>query len=572
MAVLDWALVKPTFEFKTELLDHLEQIAFFLEYNEENPFKIRAFKGAPELLEGFTSEELKSKIRDKTLLEIKGIGKGILAIAENFLSSKTSPELKAAKGDLPESLLELREIKGLGPKKIRALAENLQIKSLGELEYACLENRLVTLKGFGEKTQEKILAEVELAKFRRGKQLLSDALRSAEKIEAELGKKITFKRVGDLGRKLEIVNKIEYLIQTPKPQKLLEELKGYSFVQNLEIEKEEAHLQVEDGKNIGFHFSGPENFIVESIFRTSSENHWKSLEAAAKKVGLSLSSTQLLKSKTEIKINSEAEFYKNLKLSFYPSEAREFEATSSEIHLCEDSDLTGIFHLHTTYSDGLHSIEEMAVACQKMKWNFMGLSDHSKTAIYAQGLDEDRLAQQFKEVDAFNSKSKNFKIFKGVESDILKDGKLDYADSTLKKFDFVIASIHNRYGMTEMTARLIKAIENPNTTMIGHLSGRLLLARSAYDFDSKKIIDAAIANKTIIELNSSPHRLDIDWRQLYKACDRGLVISINPDAHSIQGIQDFRYGVWMSHKALVPKEQIFNTWPVEKIESYLQSR
>jgi DNA polymerase (family 10) len=556
--------------FKSAFLEHLEQIAFFLEYNEENPFKIRAFKAAADLLSEFSSTELCAKVRDKSLLEVKGIGKGIFSVATSFLETDTSPEWKAAKGDLPISILELLEIKGLGAKKIRHLAEELQIKSLGELEYACAENRLISLKGFGEKTQEKILKEIQIAKFRRGKQLLSDALMAAIHIETELGKKISFRRVGELGRKLEIIEKMEYLIKTPQPQKFLAELKGNSFAENLEVSQGQATLEIEPGNRVIFHFSTAESFYIESIYRTSSDSHWQSLQSVAKKLGLHLTPEKLSNQKGEMKISSEPELYKHLDLPFYPAEAREFEVQAQPIHFCEESDLTGVFHLHTTASDGINSLEEMCEAAQKHDWKYIGLSDHSKTANYARGLDEDALERQWKEVDELQKKLKGrIRILKGVESDILKDGKLDYSSATFKKLDFVIASIHNRYGMTEMTDRLIKAIENPSSTMIGHLTGRLLLARPGYDLDFDKVIDAAIANKKIIELNSHPHRLDIDWRKLRGACERGLVISINPDAHSTRGFEDFEYGVWMARKALVPKEQIFNTWPLEKIEKHL---
>ncbi|MDB5038457.1 MAG: hypothetical protein JWQ35_1985 [Bacteriovoracaceae bacterium] len=521
------------------LLKHLEEIAFFLEYKGENPFKIRAFNKAAEVLETLDEAELNKRIQDKSLLELKGIGKGTFSIAESFFKNQISDDWKEAKGTLPLSLLELRVIRGLGPAKIRALFEELQICTLGELEYACNENRLVELKSFGEKSQKKILDALQEIKTHQGKLLLSDALVQAEAFEKTLPKHFKFFRVGDLGRQLETVDGLDYLIPENAKKPPI------------------SHFPVR------FHLSRENNLAIKRIELTSSKEHWKSLEKAAEK--------NKIKFSTESTFETEEEIYKKLGLLWCEPYERELPAVSKRAgELCELKDLTGVFHLHTVASDGTNTLEEMADAARKHHWKFMGLSDHSQSAFYAQGLKEDALDSQWEEIEALNKKYPDFKILRGVESDILKDGRLDYPDSTLKKFDFVIASIHSRYGMMDMTDRILKAIENPYTTMIGHLTGRLLLAREGYQLDFQKIISAAIKNKKIIELNSHPHRLDIDWRYLSKACQAGLLISINPDAHSVAGFDNVKFGVWMSRKAGVPKENIFNTWSFEKISEYLK--
>lgn len=533
---------------KDNLLRHLEEIAFFLEYNQENPFKIRAYQKGLETLETVTAEDIKKRIENNTLTELEGFGKGLTSVATSFLKLQTSEEWKAAKGDIPVSLVDLRSIRGLGVKKIKTLYEDLGIKTPGELEYACKENRLVGLEGFGEKTQAKILKEVDLLKNRAGKTLLVEKLKEAALIEKKWGKEIPLIQAGQLARKLEIVDHLDYLVVGRVPQVL----------KTLESKT----------SPVVFHEASKETLAVQSVFLSSSEEHWKSLQKFAAQKKLELTETALIKNKKPLSLISEQTLYEALELPFYPPECREYPAENKPLRLCEEKDLTGVFHFHTTYSDGTHSLEEMVSAASNHGWQYIGLSDHSQTAFYAQGLTETSLEKQWKEIDAVEKKS-SLKIFKGIESDILKNGDLDYPPSVLKRFDFVIASIHSRYGMTDMTERIVKAIENPFTTMIGHLSGRLLLAREAYDLDMKKIIDAAIANKKIIELNAHPQRLDIDWRYLRDACRRGLLISINPDAHSVSGFDDVTFGVWMARKGLVDPKNIFNTWPLEKISAYL---
>jgi len=525
---------------KDGLLKHLEDLVFFLEYQEANPFKIRAFQNAIPLLEGLSNANLTEKIADGSLIEMKGIGKGILALAKDYLRRQSSEEFETATKDLPLELLELKQIRGLSAKKIRTLYEELGIKTLGELEYACQENRLLKLKGFGTKIQVALLDEIEKAKERRTKFLLSDAIETARPIVDKLLKGGAMAAaVGELGSRLEIVSKIKILST--------EALKSSS--PNIQIEIVE-----------------PQNFYWEFVRRTSSTEHWNSLTKFLEQSGI--------KQPEKIKWAADSEIYSAAKVAYYPAEAREYSiAPKIKFEAISEKNLTGVFHLHTSESDGINTLEEMAAAAQSKGWSYMGLSDHSQTSFfYANGLKVARLEEQWKEVDALNKKQKTFKILKGVESDILKDGSLDYPTSVLKKLDFVIGSIHSRYGMTDMTQRLLAAIENPFTSMIGHISGRLLLARDPYEFDTKRIVDAAIANKRVIEINSHPQRLDMDWRILHDACARGLYVSINPDAHSVAGFDDTRFGVWLANKALIPHEQIINTWPLEKIESFLEKQ
>jgi len=556
---------------KRELSAHLKEICFFLEYQEANPFRIRAFQAAPKAFSALSDEELKGRIEAATLIELKGIGKGIAAIAEEFLKKKTSQEWREAKGKLPVTLLELSDLKGVGASKIKVMFEKLGIKSLGELEYACNENRLIKLSGFGAKTQERVLKEIQLLKNRRGKYLLHDALEQAEHLENKFPKKLSFIRVGDLGTKREIVESFDYLVPTSSAQKTGDEMAAWPMLQKMDSNKKSDFLEatLKGNRKIRVRFVPPQSTALSSIFYTSSPLHWSALEKAALQQGFELTPTEIKQKGKSFSIVKEEALYEALGFGFCTPEMREFKPHRQEKEFCTLEDITGVFHAHTTYSDGRNTLGEMVEAAQTHSWSYLGLSDHSKTAFYAQGLKEGDLKRQWKEIDGLNKKLKDFTILKGIESDILKDGKLDYSSSVLKRFDFVIASIHSRFGMTDMTKRLIKAIEDPFTTMVGHLSGRLLLARPAYEFNVDKIIDAAIRNKKIIELNANPHRLDIDWRHLAKACDKGLLISINPDAHSVKGYDHVKYGVWMARKAGVLKDQIFNTWSLKAIQTYL---
>ncbi len=552
--------------FKETLIEHLQHLVFFLEMHEENPFKIRAFANAAETLEGLENDDLVAQVKSGTLTELKGIGKGTLTLAKQVLDTGNSDELEKAVQGFPMTLIELRPVKGLGPKRIAQLWKDLGIKTLGELEYACTENRLSAIKGMGPKIQTKVLEQIQAIKSRQGKVLLCDAVDSTADILAQAARlKIGLFASGDLGRRSEIVEQLRLILAADSVKialDLIDKLPVKEFSANKNSSEIRAHLK--SGVQTIIEVVPSSTAGAALVKATSSEVHWKSLEARAAKQKLKIE---------KIEATTDQEFYKALKVKFHPPEARELDIAESEGHeFLEVSDLTGVFHLHTIASDGLNSLEEMAQAAASRGWSYMGLSDHSQTAFYARGLTDKMIKEQHGEISAISKTSKNFEILKGIESDILKDGALDYPVSTLKSLDFVIASIHSRYGMTEMTDRLIAAIENPYTSMIGHISGRLLLAREAYSYDVDKIIAAAIKHNRVIELNANPHRLDMDWKSLRLGAKKGLLISINPDAHSTSGFDHVKYGVWMANKALFPKEQVINTWPLPKIKKFLQSQ
>lgn len=548
----------------------LDQMAFFGDLGNLNPFKVRAFRVARDTVETLTDSEWEAHLRARTLTDLTGIGAGISKALLEFAESGTCEEFQKIRGDFPDSLYELSQLKGLGPSKVRALFEGLGIRTIGELEYACRENRLVELPHFGLKTQNKILENIEAWKAGRGKQLLSDALFIASQIETELPKKFRARRVGSLGRKLEIIDSFDYLIEAENTAQSLPTLRKVEAIEHLE--EKDPHLL--EGRTratpVRLHLCRQDEAAIREVALTSSKEHWKSLLEAAAQRKLSLTEHSLKSNDgMDLRISSPVEFYKTLGLPFHPEESREFAVRTREFNLVSVSDLMGVFHIHTVRSDGVNTLEEMANAAAAHGWSYLGISEHSETAFYANGLNATRVKEQEQEIKDWNAQRRGPFLFSGVESDILKDGSLDYPESILERLDFVIASVHNRYGLDDMTDRMIRAIENPHTTMMGHLSGRLLLSRPPYGMDVRKVIDAAIANQTVIELNANPQRLDVDWRYLAGACERGLLIAINPDAHSTRGLDDVEFGVWMARKAGVPKESVLNTWKKEDVQKFL---
>jgi len=551
-------------------LKHLKEIEFFMELQEANPFKIRAYRNAQEVLGNITAADFKKRLAERNLTSLKGIGKGIAQVAEDFQEQQTSEEWKAARGSFPTELLGFRELKGLGAKKIRLLHERLGLKSVGELEYACLENRLLDLPGFGKKTQEKVLAEIQIWKKKQTTQLISQALEEASEIEKNFSKDRLWARVGELGTKREIVHRLDYLFVSKKTPP------RFSFLKTLSpgTSQGDSPFRVIDfesksNRKLRIYFCEEKEFPIASVFLNSSPEHWAFLQKKAVSKKLELTEKSLIKNGKTIRPNSDRDVYQSLGLTYSPPEAREY--AQEAVELVEESDLHGAFHAHSHYSDGRNSLQEMAKACEKAGWSYLGMSEHSQSAFYARGLDGTRLQEQWNEINAWNKKS-SLKILKGIESDILKDGALDYQDATLKKFDFIIASIHQRYGLKDMTDRLVKAIQKSYTDIIGHISGRLLLAREPYHFDKELVFREAIQKKVVIELNCNPHRLDLDWRDCREACQQGLLISISPDAHSVEGFDDVQYGLSMARKALVPKDQIINTWPLKKLEAFFRER
>jgi DNA polymerase (family 10) len=529
------------------------------ELHGENDFKLKSLTNASFQIDRY-SETLEGKTQEQ-LIKIPGIGKGIAEKILEFIETGTTSELQHYLQITPAGVVGLLGVKGIGPKKVKTLWHDMGIESPGELLYACNENRLITAKGFGVKSQESIKQALEFNLSNTGKLHFAEAeivaLELIRLIEIEEPNwKIEF--TGDLRRKMEVVEQIE-LIADVDADALEDVLGRLPQTSHTEITEEFVMTRFTEKYRIHIYWSYPENFEHEQLIRTGPAEHLQEL-------GLD----------PEEPVVTEKSFYSERGLPFIIPQLRDLtlhEAARIDVNkLAEFKDIRGVLHNHSTWSDGADSLEDMAIAARDLGLEYLGICDHSKTASYAGGLSPERVYQQWSEIDTLNSKLDNFYIFKGIESDILSDGSLDYADEVLAGFDLVVASIHSIFGMDKerATARLIKAVENPYTTILGHPTGRLLLARKGYPIDHKKVIDACAANSVIMELNAHPYRLDIDWRWIPYCLEKGVKISINPDAHRKAGYLDMHYGINVAQKAGLSTDMLFNALSLSEMTEYLK--
>ena len=542
-----------------EISRALKLTAALGELHDDNPFKLKSLTNAAfqidrsdVVLEGKSLEEL---------LQIPGIGKGIALKILELEQTGTTEELTHYVSITPQGIIELLNVKGIGPKKVAQLWRELEIETPGELLYACNENRLVELKGFGAKTQSSILQALEYRLANQGKLHFAEAeMVSHEAIQViqKAGFELQIEATGSIRRKMETVDDIEILVQNDEDQffALLQKLSQFS-----EIIDNETFFAAKFIEKYNIHFIPSYDFEKDLLFTTGPAEHLLQLDFDL-----------------EEPINSEAAFYEERGFPFILPELRDLDIDqASKIdtqQLVTWDDIKGSLHNHSTWSDGANTLEEMALACKELKLDYLGICDHSKSAGYAGGLSIERILQQHQEIAQLNAKIQDFTIFKGIESDILVDGSLDYPEEILKTFDFIVASVHSVLKMDEAraTQRLIKAIENPYTRILGHPTGRLLLSRKGYPIDHHKVIDACAANNVIIELNAHPYRLDIDWRFIPYCMQKDVMISINPDAHKKSGFLDMHYGVNVARKGGLTKEFMLNGKTTEEFKVWLNSK
>jgi len=539
-----------------------------MELHGENSFKTKAIANA-----AFKLDKLPFKIIDKTEQELsaeQGIGKSIASKVWELIHTGCIEDLEALLAKTPEGILEMLTIKGLGPKKILIIWNTLAIETLGELYYACNENRLIEAKGFGLKTQEEIKMAIEFNMASQGLFLYSQAEKLASSIFDTLKEMLSDQHLlsytGDFRRKLELLSSVE-LITTASAEEILIYIEKDKRLIQFDYQENKIRTVHESGLPIHFILSNVNEFSKHLLITTGNQQHIALLEQ--------------LYEKGVPNAESEEAIYRQLNLDFIEPELREGLDEVQKAHdhtlpnLITYDDIKGTLHNHSTYSDGVHSLKEMALYCKDvLQLQYLGICDHSRTAVYANGLKEDRVRLQWEEIDSLNQTLYPFKIFKGIESDILGDGSLDYPDELLREFDFVVASVHANLKMDEekATLRLIKAIENPYTTILGHPTGRLLLSRKGYPIDYKKVIDACAANGVAIEVNANPLRLDLDWRWHRYAIEKGVYLSINPDAHRVEGFHDMRYGTLVARKGGLTASQCLNCFDLEKLDSYFSSR
>ena len=544
------------------IADSFSMLAKLMDINGENSFKAKSYS-----LAAFAIEKLPVQLQEIPLSEmekLKGIGVSAAKKIQELLKTGTLIQLEEIIFLTPPGVIEMLKIKGIGPKKIHIIWKQMQLESVGELLYACKENRLKLFKGFGEKTQQSVIENIEFYFRNKGSFLYAQLIYGAEQFLLFLQKKFADKRVlitGEFARQMEIITVLEFVVEehidavenTLKTQQGLEFIeKGTSFILYKTV----------IGVKVKIH-SGKEHFIEKYIETSSSDNFL-------------LKITEHFNSPVTAK--TEEEYFSIRKLPVVPAFLREDEEIltlkqpfTKHLH---PSEIKGLIHCHSNWSDGNNTIEEMAKAAMQRGMEYMAITDHSKTASYAQGLKDEQIKAQHQYIDELNIKLAPFKIFKSIESDILSDGNLDYSDNILSTFDLVIASVHSNLKMTEEKAmkRLLTAIENPYTTILGHLTGRLLLSRPSYPLNFKTIIDACAANNVVIELNANPNRLDIDWREIKYALQKNVLISVNPDAHSLDGIDDIKYGVFSAQKAMLPKEKNLSSFSLAAFEEFIEDR
>ena len=562
----------------------LEQIAAFLELKSENPFRIRAFRTAARAVTGFPGD-LRSSLENGSLASAKGIGPATLNIVSELVNTGKASMLEELREQIPPGLVEMLEISGLGVAKIRQIHEVLGIDSLPELEAAAHDGRLAKLPRFGQRTSENILKGIAFLRHTSAYRLSHHAGDEAEGLRAALERlpgvtsAIT---AGDVRRRSEIVRDLIFvLVAESSPADLFGRLSQLPGVHEFAGQDERRlTLRFAGGASAQIVATTPVNAGTVLVQATGSDAHLKELGARAREMGFTLAGAALWRGSQFVATPDEQTFYRALGLEYIPAELREGAgeveaAARSEIPgLVTQQDLRGFLHCHTSYSDGSNSVEELAIACQNAGYEYLGVTDHSQAAAYAGGLRPEDLARQADEIDEVNSRLSGFRVLKGIEADILQDGRVDYDERVLEQLDFVIASVHSRFNMgeREMTARLLTAMDNPYLTIIGHPTGRLLLSRDPYPVDLEAVIDKAAETGVALEINADPHRLDLDWRVLRDARDRGAVISIGADAHSVSSLGYTEYGVGMARKGWLETKDILNARPVDEFVSYARSR
>jgi DNA polymerase (family 10) len=548
-----------------EIAKRFSLLSKLMEIHGENSFKSKTYSIVAYKIEQLTVE-LQTLSPDK-IFSINGIGDAIGKKILELIETGNMKALDELISKTPEGILEMMKIKGIGPKKISIIWKEMNVENIGELLYACHENRLSLLKGFGKKTQDNVIESIEFFLKQKGNYLYAQVEQLAWDMEHLLRKIFSSKKIkitGSFARQNETVEELEFVI--PFSEKNISEkiatIPEFYFLENT---GQYFLYKYNDGIKVKLYVADEKNLVQKNFETISSPEFTESFYEKF--------------SRTEIKnARSDEEIFTTAGLQYVPPYLREY---GSVIELAKEKkipaviqpgDIKGIVHCHSNWSDGSNTLEELANACVANGYEYLVISDHSKSAFYAQGLSEEKINAQHKLVDELNSKLTPFKIFKSIESDILNDGNLDYSNNVLSTFDLVIASVHSNLKMTEEKAmvRLLNAVENPYTTIIGHMTGRLLLSRKGYPVDHKKIIDACAANNVVIEINAHPRRLDMQWQWLEYALSENVLVSIDPDAHSIEEFDNTRYGILVAQKGMVTAQRNLSSFNLTEFEFFLK--
>lgn len=580
---------------KGQIAEVLEQIATLLELKGENPFKVRAYANAARSLETFGGN-IPDLQDEEALAKIPGIGKSIAEKIKELAATGTLKYLEELRVQFPEAILELFSISGLGAKKIKALYESLKVSSIEQLQKACEDGRVAQLPGFGETTQAKICQAIEQRAKHAGYFQFGQIAAEAETLRADLAahhETLQIEIAGSYRRRKEIVHDVDLVVATKKPDAITKFFVIHPLVESIIAQgPTKSSVRLRSGIQCDLRVVSSAEYPFALAYFTGNKEHNIELRSRALKRGWTLNEYRLAplmadpkaKKKRPVtkipKVRNEVELYRALGLDFIPPELREncgeFEAAEKHAlpTLIEKENLRGTFHCHTVASDGHNSLEEMANAAHALGLEYLGIAEHSKSSIQAHGLDEAKLRAQVAAIRTLNKKFDGFRLFAGVECDILRDGRLDFADEVLAELDFVVASIHSVFNLSEseMTKRVIRAMENRYVTILGHPTGRLLLQREPYHIGIPAILDAAAATGTWIELSAAPKRLDLDWRWWPLAKEKGVKCAIDPDAHRAERLQDLWFGIGIARKGWLTKSDVMNCLPLGNIELELKRK
>src|SRR5882724_2795512 len=580
---------------KEEIAGVLEQIATLLELKNENPFKIRAYTNAARAIETFGGNVTNFQ-DEEALSKIPGIGKSIALKIKELAINGSLKYLEELTSEFPSGILELFSLPGLGAKKIKALHDKLQISSIEQLQKACETGRVAELPGFGETTQQKLCDIIAKRAAHAGSFQFGQIAAEAETLRSDLAAHRSAVQVdlaGSYRRRKEIVHDLDLLVATKNPGDITKLFVSHPLVESIIAQgPTKSSVRLRSGVQCDLRVVSTPEYPFALAYFTGNKEHNIELRSRALQRGWTLNEYRLAplpvdpkaKKKRPIKkipkVHDEAGVYHAVDLDFIPPELREnwgeFEAAEKHSlpKLIDKENLRGTFHCHTTASDGHNSIEEMAEAAQGLGLEYLGIADHSHSSIQAHGIDETKLRSQIAAIRKLNKKLHGFRVFAGIECDILRDGSLDFPDDVLAQLDYVIVSVHSVFNLseTEMTQRVIRAIENPLVTMLAHPTGRLLLKREPYQIDIPAILDAAARTGTWIELNAAPKRLDLDWRWWPLAKQKGVKCVINPDAHRTERLQDLWFGIGIARKGWLAKDDVVNCLPVGKIEKALRAK
>ena len=562
----------------------LEQIAAYLEFQEANPFKVRAMRTAAKAIRGLATEP-EAALADGTLKATRGVGPATLAIVRELVTTGRSEMLEELRREVPPGLLELLGISGLGVARIKTIHQKLGVESLADLEAAARDGRLAGLPGFGPRTVETLLKRIGMKRRVVGLRLSHHAAEEAELLRAALARVPGVQEAivaGEVRRRCEVVREVVQVVVSEAPaEEIFRALAHFPGMEEVSGEDERRVTLLTPGEMAArVVVTPPRNLGAVLVQATGSESHLARLAEHAAARGMAFTGAALWKGSEFVPTPDEASLYRALGLAEIPPELREGvdEVARAALgplpELLTESDLRGFLHCHSSYSDGTIAIEPLALACRDAGYDYVGLTDHSRAAAYAGGLSVEELRLQWAEIDGLNARLSGIRVLKGIESDILADGRLDYEDEVLAEFDFVIGSIHSRFAMTEleMTARILRALDNPYLTILGHPTGRLLLSRDPYPLDLEEVFGSAARNGVALEINADPHRLDLDWRVVRRAREMGVLISIGADAHSRAGIGYMPFGVGMARKGGLTRADVLNTRSAEEFLAFARAR